>query len=46
MMRMPTNSEENDQDLMSEAEYIEILSQTAVDMNGVRIASSKVFGDL
>ena len=39
-------SEENDQDLMSEAEYIEILSQTEVNMNGVRIASSKVFGDL
>jgi len=39
-------SEENDQYLMSEAEYLKMLSKTEVNMNGMQIASSKIFGDL
>jgi len=39
-------SEEKDQYLMSEAEYLKMLSKTEVNMNGLRIASSNVFGDL
>ena len=39
-------SDENDQDLMSEAEYIEILKKTEFSLEKVWIASSKIFGDL
>ena len=39
-------AQENDQDLMSEAKYLEILSKTEIDMKGLRIASSKLLGDL
>lgn len=39
-------SEESDQDLLSESEYLEILNKTSFDMKGVLVASSKSFGDI
>jgi acetyltransferase-like isoleucine patch superfamily enzyme len=39
-------SEDNDRDLMSEAEYLAILNETNLDLRGLWIASSKSFGDI
>lgn len=38
--------DKNDQDLLSEAEYLEILNKTGFNPNSVLVASSKLFGDL
>jgi len=38
--------DKNDQDLLSEAEYLEVLNKTGFNPNSVLVASSKLFGDL
>jgi acetyltransferase-like isoleucine patch superfamily enzyme len=39
-------SEENEQYLLSEDEYLKILNKTSINMKGLRVASSNLFGDI